>query len=110
MDFQKKQCLVTNHLDVDVILNLTHGGDGEDGLLASLFEFYDLPYIGPRREACAVSSNKFLTKGYAHSVNVKTIDYNYYTQNDKVEVDSFPVIVKPVRLEFYGCFYCEISR
>lgn len=96
--FSKKAMFGEKSLDVDVILNLTHGGDGEDGVLASLFEFYDLPYIGPRREACSVSANKFLTKGYAHSVDVKTIDYKYYTKADTVEIEAFPVIVKPVRL------------
>lgn len=96
--FSKKAMLGQKDFNVDVILNLTHGGDGEDGVLASLFEFYDLPYVGPRREACSVSSNKFLTKGYANSVDVKTIDYTYYTKNDTVEVSEFPVIIKPVRL------------
>ncbi|MFA9372836.1 MAG: D-alanine--D-alanine ligase [Poseidonibacter sp.] len=85
-------------IDFDVVLNLSHGGDGEDGILSSVLEFYNIPFIAPRTEACVVSSNKFLTKGYASSVNVKTIDYKYYTKGDKVVVDSFPVIVKPVKL------------
>jgi len=96
--FSKKSMFGSKPLEVDVVLNITHGGDGEDGLLASLFEFADIPYIGPRKGACSVSFNKFLTKGYAQSVGVKTIDYKYYTKNDKVEVDSFPVIIKPVTL------------
>ena len=96
--FSKKAMLGQKDFNVDVILNLTHGGDGEDGVLASLFEFFDLPYVGPRREACSVSSNKFLTKGYANSVGVKTIDYAYFTKDDTVEVSKFPVIIKPVRL------------
>ena len=96
--FIKKAMFGTKELETDVILNLTHGGDGEDGVLASLFEFNNIPYIGPRRDACAVSSNKFLTKGYASSIDVKTIDYSYYTKEEKVSVENFPVIVKPVRL------------
>lgn len=85
-------------LDVDVVLNITHGGDGEDGLLASLFEFNNLPYIGPRKGACAVAFNKFLTKGYASSVDVKTIQYKYYTKESEINVVQFPVIIKPVTL------------
>ncbi len=96
--FSKKAMFGEKSLDVDVILNITHGGDGEDGLLASMFEFYNLPYIGPRKSACAVSFNKFLTKGYAHSVDVKTIQYKYYTKADSVNVVQFPVIIKPVTL------------
>jgi D-alanine-D-alanine ligase len=86
------------NIDFDVVLNLSHGGDGEDGILSSVLDFYNIPFIAPRTEACVVSSNKFLTKGYADSVNVKTLDYQYYTKGDKVVVDTFPVIVKPVKL------------
>ena len=96
--FYKKSFLGTKELFFDVVLNLTHGGDGEDGVLASLFEFFDIPFIGPRIEACNVSFNKFLTKGYAQSIGVKMLDYTYYTKNDEIVVSSFPVIVKPVRL------------
>ncbi len=96
--FVKKAMFGDKNLDVDVILNITHGGDGEDGLFASLFEFYNLPYIGPRKGASSVSFNKFLTKGYAFSVDVKTIQYKYYTKEDSISVVEFPVIIKPVTL------------
>lgn len=96
--FAKKSMFGQKEIAYDVVLNLTHGGDGEDGVLASLFEFYGIPFIGPRVEACSVSSHKFLTKGYAQSVDVKTIDYAFYTKNDEIKVETFPVIVKPVRL------------
>lgn len=96
--FAKKSMFGQKEIAFDVVLNLTHGGDGEDGVLASLFEFYGIPFIGPRIEACSVSSHKFLTKGYASSVDVKTIDYAFYTKNDAIKIDTFPVIIKPVRL------------
>lgn len=85
-------------LSFDTVLNLSHGGDGEDGILSSVLEFYNIPFIAPRTEACVVSSNKFLTKGYASSLDVKTIDYKYYTKGDNVDIDVFPVIIKPVKL------------
>lgn len=96
--FVKKSFLSEKSLDVDVYLNLSHGADGEDGLYSSLFEFYNLPYIGPRKGACSVSFNKFLTKGYASSCGVKTVDYKHYTKGMKVSVENFPVIIKPVTL------------
>jgi len=96
--FFKKSMLGQKAIEFDVVLNLTHGGDGEDGVLASLFEFFSIPFIGPRVEACSVSSHKFLTKGYAASVDVKTIPYVFYTKGDAMSVTNFPVIVKPVRL------------
>jgi len=96
--FTKKGLFKTTNLDFDVVLNLTHGGDGEDGVLAGMFKFFNIPFIGPRVEACVVSCNKFLTKSYSDSIGVKTLDYKYFNRNDKIEVDNFPVIIKPVRL------------
>jgi len=98
--FYKKGGLFSKDKEIgfDVVLNLSHGGDGEDGILSSVLDFYNIPFIAPRTEACVVSSNKFLTKGYASSVNVNTLDYKYYTKGDIVCVDTFPVILKPVKL------------
>ena len=96
--FTKKGLFTNKTLDFDVVLNLTHGGDGEDGVLAGLFKFFNMPFIGPRVEACVVSCNKYLTKGYANACGVKTVDFKYYNKNQKIEVDTFPVIIKPIRL------------
>jgi len=96
--FYKKAMFGEKCVDFDVVLNLTHGGDGEDGILASLFEFNDIKFIGPRVEACSVSSNKFLTKGYSNSCGIEVIDYQYFNKNDKVNVKNYPVIIKPTRL------------
>jgi len=32
-------------LQADVILNLIHGRDGEDGKIAAIFDFYSIPYM-----------------------------------------------------------------
>ena len=96
--FVKKSMFGEKKLDADVFLNIIHGQDGEDGLVASLFEFNNLSYIGPRKGACSVAFNKFLTKGYASSVDVKTIQYKYYTRQSQINVTQFPVIIKPVTL------------
>lgn len=91
--FKKEQ-----NIDFDVVLNLSHGGDGEDGILSSVLEFYNIPFIAPRTEACVVSSNKYLTKAYANLVGVETLPYKYFTKDDKIEINEFPVILKPVKL------------
>ncbi|WP_419768532.1 D-alanine--D-alanine ligase [Arcobacter sp.] len=96
--FSKKAMFGEKNVEFDIVLNLIHGGDGEDGIVASLFEFFDIRYIGPRVGACSVSFNKFLTKGYASSLGIKTIPYQYFTKFDEVSVEQFPVIVKPVTL------------
>jgi len=86
-------------VDFDVALNLIHGRDGEDGKVASLMEFYSIPYISPRLEASALSYNKLYTKFLAQSLGVKTVDYEHLSKNDERKITTpYPVIVKPVRL------------
>jgi len=96
--FVKNTLFGSKAIEFNVALNLVHGGDGEDGVIAGLFKFYNIPFIGPRVEASVVSCNKYLTKGYAQNCGVKTIEYSYFHKNDKVVIEQFPIIIKPVRL------------
>jgi len=84
---------------VDGVLNLVHGRDGEDGKLASLLEFYNIPYISPRIEASVLSYNKLFTKLYAKSINIPTLPYELLQKGDPHEIQMpFPIIIKPSRL------------
>jgi D-alanine-D-alanine ligase len=86
-------------VEFDVALNLIHGRDGEDGKIASLMEFFSIPFISPRMEASALSYNKLYTKFLAESLGVKTVTYEYLSKNDERKIEmAYPVIVKPVRL------------
>ncbi len=86
-------------LNTDITLNLVHGRDGEDGKIASLLEFYYIPFISPRTEASVLSYNKLYTKLYAELVGVKTLPFEHLSINDKREIKMpYPVIIKPVRL------------
>ena len=83
----------------DGVLNLIHGRDGEDGKIASIMEFFRIPFVSPRMEASAFSYNKLYTKFLAESLGVKTVAYEYLSKNDKRKiVMDYPVIIKPVRL------------
>ena len=83
----------------DGVLNLIHGRDGEDGKIASMMAFYNIPFISPRMEASAMSYNKLYTKFLAESLGVKTVAYEYLSKNDERKISmDYPVIVKPVRL------------
>lgn len=86
-------------VDFDVALNLIHGRDGEDGKIASMMEFFDIPFISPRMEASALSYNKLYTKFLAQSLGVKTVAYEHLSKNDERKISmEYPVIIKPVRL------------
>jgi D-alanine-D-alanine ligase len=84
------------YVKYDVVINLIHGRDGEDGKIAGLLEFYSIKAITPNTEASAISYNKVLTKAYAKEVGVNVIDYEVI-DSPETKFD-FPVIVKPARL------------
>ena len=89
----------SKEVSFDVALNLIHGRDGEDGKMASLMEFYGIPFISPRMEASALSYNKLYTKFLAESLGVKTVAYEHLSKNDERKISmAYPVIIKPVRL------------
>ncbi|PAF41761.1 D-alanine--D-alanine ligase [Helicobacter sp. 11S02596-1] len=85
-----------------MFINLIHGADGEDGTIASLLEFYKIPFIGPRIEACVLSFNKYLTKLYAKERGVKTLPFKVLRKHSPRNIESigndFPMIIKPNRL------------
>ncbi|AJC90525.1 D-alanine--D-alanine ligase [Campylobacter subantarcticus] len=97
--FFYKTMLGEKKIEIDVAINIVHGKDGEDGKIAALLDFYGVKYIGPRLEASVLSFNKILTKLYAQSVGVKTLDYTVFNLHQEQDVTlEFPCILKPARL------------
>jgi D-alanine-D-alanine ligase len=97
--FYQSSLFGSNKIESDIVLNVVHGGDGEDGKLASMFDFFGIDFIGPRTEACAVSFNKFYTKSYAKELGVDVVDYKLLNKDDNRDIDvNYPVIIKPTRL------------
>ena len=97
--FFQKSMMSEKKVEFDIALNISHGADGEDGKIASLLEFFEIPFIGPRVEASAISCNKLFTKMYAKEFGVKTLEYKtLQTSNSRdIELD-YPVIIKPTKL------------
>jgi len=97
--FFTKSFMKEKKVEFDIALNLIHGTDGEDGKMASLFDFFQIPYIGPRVEASVLSYNKLLTKLYANEFDVKVLPYKTLNKQENRNIDlEFPVIIKPTRL------------
>ncbi|TKX30015.1 D-alanine--D-alanine ligase [Campylobacter estrildidarum] len=97
--FYSKNFFNENKIEIDCVINLIHGRDGEDGKVASLMEFFDIPFIGPRLEASVLSFNKEFTKLYAKNIGVKTLDYYMLRKNSNDNfMPNFPSILKPSRL------------
>ncbi len=96
--FFQKSLMKEKKLDFDFLLNVVHGGDGEDGVLASMLTFFNVPFIGPRTDAGVLSFNKLYTKLYAQSIGVETVDYEVLKKGAYKISLSYPVIIKPLRL------------
>jgi D-alanine-D-alanine ligase len=96
--FYQKALMGEKRVELDLVINLVHGGDGEDGKFAAIFEFFDIPFIGPRVEASVFSFNKLYTKLYAKEIGVNVLDYELLKKGAyKISFD-YPVIIKPLRL------------
>ena len=81
------------------VLNLIHGRDGEDGKIAALFDFFGIPYIGPRLEASALSYSKLTTKFLAASLGIETLPFEVLHRDDPRTIQTpYPFIVKPTHL------------
>jgi len=97
--FFQKSMMSEKRVEIDVALNLSHGGDGEDGKIASLLEFFEIPFIGPRVESSVVSCNKLFTKMYAVEFGMKVLDYKTLEKSSSRDIElDYPVIIKPTRL------------
>ena len=96
--FEKKS-LFSSEVIGTTVLNLIHGADGEDGIIASLLDFYHIPFIGPRTDASVFSFDKRYTKYLCEALHVKSVAYETLGKNNERKTSfAYPVIVKPARL------------
>lgn len=95
--FFQKTIFGQKSVELDVVLNLIHGADGEDGTIAGIFDFFDIKYIGPRVDASVLSFNKLYTKLLCKELKVKALDYEIIKKGDQPKI-PFPIIIKPLRL------------
>ncbi|KAA3615734.1 MAG: D-alanine--D-alanine ligase [Calditrichaeota bacterium] len=85
-------------LDVDLVFNGLHGGDGENGVIQTLLETLNIKFTGSGSMACMQSMDKEISKMLLLQNGLPTA--NFVTiKNETDEFDlsglSFPVIVKP---------------
>ena len=94
-----EKSMFKSKLHTNTVLNLIHGGDGEDGTIYALLDFFDISYIGPRKEACTFSYDKRYTKYLCDSIGVKSVNYEVFEKGiEKTPTIPMPVIVKPASL------------
>lgn len=80
----------------DLVINIIHGNTGEDGKLESLFELFDINYIGSNSISSVLCMNKDLTKIVLDKNNIKQVNYLLFKNIKDIESKlDYPVIVKP---------------
>lgn len=80
----------------DVIFNIIHGKDGEDGKIQSLCELFNIKYIGPSSLSSTICMNKSLTKLLLSASNIEVTPFVIHKNiKDTLKKISFPMIVKP---------------
>lgn len=92
-------------INIDVIIPVLHGKNGEDGTIQGLFELCEIPYVGCGVVASGVSMDKAYTKIIVESLGVvPQADYVLVRKNDSnsyiEEAESklgYPMFVKPCK-------------
>ncbi len=94
---------------VDLAFPVVHGTNCEDGTIAGLFEFLDLPYISCDVLSAAVGMDKYVFKTVLKNAGLPVLDCvcfraREYAENSEeitakiTEKVGFPLIIKPVNL------------
>lgn len=80
----------------DLVINIIHGRTGEDGKLESLFELFDIKYLGSNSISSVLCMNKDLTKIVLDNSNIRQVNYLIYKSiKDTENKLDYPIIVKP---------------
>lgn len=80
----------------NLVFNIIHGNTGEDGRLQSLFELFNIKYIGSNSISSMLCMNKDLTKLILQENEIKQVNYIIYKNVKDVEnILNYPIIIKP---------------
>ena len=88
-------------VNIDVIVSVMHGENGEDGLIYDVCKFYNIKYLGCDNFAGSLCLDK--AKSYKYLANngipmIETFEYTYNDYLNGVLVPYFPCILKPCYL------------
>ena len=81
----------------DIIFPVIHGNTTEDGKLQSLFELYNIKYVGCNSYSSLICYDKLLTKLILEKYNISQVSYIIYNENIDLNSIEYPVIIKPCK-------------
>jgi len=80
----------------DIVFPIIHGNTSEDGKLQSLFELYNIKYVGCNSYSSLISYDKLLTKLILEKHNIPQVPYIIY-KKENINNIEYPVIIKPCK-------------
>lgn len=81
----------------DIVFPIIHGNTFEDGKLQSLFELYNIKYVGCNSFSSLICYDKMLTKIFLEKYSIPQVPYILYNDNINFDTIEFPVIIKPCK-------------
>ena len=103
-----KKGLLQRLIPVEAAILATHGGDGENGNLQGLLNFYQIPYTSSDVIGSALGIDKVISKIIAKSLGHRVVPYIWFFYQDFkreastiiTEIDqklTYPLFIKPAR-------------
>lgn len=93
--FVEKKKLKSKNLEIDVVLNCSHGGPGEEGVLSAMLQICGIKVTGPRHDVSAILMDKLATSSVGQAIGVRGIETIELNQYDRDIPFRGPWIVKP---------------
>lgn len=92
----KKINNIINYLKkFDIVLNMIHGNNGEDGKLQGLFELFNIKYVGCNSYSSLICYDKLITKLILEKYNIPQVPYMVYSNKTDLKKIEYPIIIKP---------------
>jgi len=83
--------LKLKELKIDLVINALHGGEGENGVIQSIFDKHNVKYTGSGPAASRIAMDKNETKAICINNNIPTPDWIYLDLKslkiDKIDLD-----------------------
>ncbi len=100
---QKEAVLIRNdetRLSFDIAFPILHGTNGEDGRIQGMLELMNIKTVGCDMSSSALAMDKYVSKQYLKSLNIKvpkSILINQYDDRESIRDLKLPLFIKPLK-------------
>lgn len=103
----KQKIFKNEKIQIDVVIPIMHGTNGEDGVLQGFLEMLKVPYSGSDVTASAIGQDKVIMKHVFENTSIPIVDWFWFYSNQfekqekylKMANDlGYPLVIKPANL------------